>query len=69
VTELPALLSPYHRELWDHKQMVEELRPHNTSFEVSRALIARWVAQEWLEENGWQARWEDLCEAEVEGWE
>jgi hypothetical protein len=49
--------------------MVETLRPHSISFEDSRALLARWVAQEWLEEDGWEARWEDLCAVEVDGWD
>jgi hypothetical protein len=69
VTRIPALLPPYHRSLRDYENMVETLRPHSISFEDSRALLARWVAQEWLEEDGWEARWEDLCAVEVDGWD
>jgi hypothetical protein len=39
------------------------------SFGDARAAIARWVEQPWLEEDGWDARWEDLCAVEVERWD
>jgi hypothetical protein len=49
--------------------MVDALRTHDISFEHSQQILSRWVAQQWLEEDGWDATWEDLCEAEVERWD
>jgi hypothetical protein len=69
VTSLPAILPAYHRSLRDHEQMVDALRSHGVSFEHSQQIASRWVAQEWLEEDGWDAYWEDLCEAEVDRWD
>ncbi len=51
-----------------HIEIVDILRSHSVSFEASRDAIARWVAQAHLEEGGWDAQWEDLCEAEIERW-
>jgi hypothetical protein len=68
-TEMPSILPPYHRSLQDYEDMIERLRPHSVTFEEARAVMARWVAQEWLEEDGWEAKWEDLCDAEVDGWD
>jgi hypothetical protein len=68
VTSVSSILVPYHRSLDAHTKMVQTLRPHSVSFEASRAVIAEWINQEWLEDEGWQAKWEDLCEVEVDRW-
>jgi hypothetical protein len=65
---IPAILVPYHRSLEMHKDIVETLRSHSVSFETSREALANWVAQPHLEEGGWEAQWEDLCEIEIERW-
>ena len=48
--------------------MVATLRPHSVTFEISRDVIGEWAAQEWLEDDGWDEKWEDLCEVEVDRW-
>lgn len=65
---VPVMLIPYHRSLQMHSEIVSTLRSHSVSFEVSREAISRWIAQPHLEEDGWEARWEDLCEVEIERW-
>jgi hypothetical protein len=50
-------------------ELVNILRKHSVSFEDSRAAIAKWVEQLELEEDGWNAKWEDLCAVEVERWD
>ncbi|KAF7431094.1 hypothetical protein PC9H_006813 [Pleurotus ostreatus] len=55
--------------LHECKIIVDTLRSHTATFEVSRDAIARWVEQPWLEEFGWGANWEELCAAEVEKWD
>ncbi|KII88725.1 hypothetical protein PLICRDRAFT_176275 [Plicaturopsis crispa FD-325 SS-3] len=69
VSTIPDLLIPYHRSLHMHIALVDTLRPHNVSFQDSREAIAKWVDQPCLEENGWDARWEELCAVEVERWD
>lgn len=51
-----------------HIQIVQQLRSHSVSFEVSREAINNWVAQPHLEEGSWEAQWEDLCAAEIDRW-
>ena len=67
-TALPNILVPYHRSLHMHIELVETLRSHSVKFEVSRDAINRWVTQPYLQEDGWDAFWEDLCEAEIDRW-
>jgi len=67
-TTMPGVLIPYHRSLNTHVELVETLRGHSVSFEDSRNAIAEWVAQPWLEEDGWSAKWDDICAVEVERW-
>ncbi|KAF8969893.1 hypothetical protein BDZ97DRAFT_1902299 [Flammula alnicola] len=68
VTRIPELIKPYHRSLALHVELVEKLRSHSITFEKSREVINMWVEQSWLEDAGWEAVWEDICEAEVERW-
>ena len=65
---MPDLLPPYHRSLQVHTGMVESLRSHSISFEESRKILAKWVAQTYLESDEWVAEWEDICAAEIERW-
>lgn len=51
-----------------HVELVDTLRSHDVSFEVSRQAIAQWVAQPYLEEGSWEAQWEDLCTVEIDRW-
>lgn len=67
-TTLPDVLIPYHRSLHMHIEIVNTLRSHSVKFEVSREAINRWVTQPFLQEDGWEAFWEDLCEAEIDRW-
>ena len=67
-TSVPDILTVYHRSLQMHVDIVNTLRSHSVSFEVSREAISRWVAQPFLEEGSWDAQWEDLCEVEIERW-
>jgi hypothetical protein len=48
---------------------VNVLHNHAIAFQESREIIDRWVAQPWLQEDGWEAKWEDICSVEVERWE
>ncbi|KAF7311606.1 Aldo-ket-red domain-containing protein [Mycena kentingensis (nom. inval.)] len=66
VTAIPALLPPYHRSLNSHIALVDTLRSHSVSFEDARDALAKWIEQPWLEDDGWEAAWEDLCTAEVD---
>jgi hypothetical protein len=68
VSSIPSIIIPYHRSLHTHTELVNILRSHNVSFEASKDAIARWMTQSWLEEDGWEAKWEDLCSVEVERW-
>lgn len=67
-TTLADILIPYHRSLHMHIEIVDLLRSHSVKFEVSREAINRWVTQPYLQEDGWEAFWEDLCEVEVDRW-
>lgn len=67
-TTVPDILIPYHRSLNMHIDIVNLLRSHSTPFEISRAALSRWVAQPYLAEDGWEARWEDLCAVEIDRW-
>jgi hypothetical protein len=69
VTSVPDILSPYHRSLNMHIEIVDVLRSHSVSFDASRAALSKWLAQPWLQENGWEAKWEDLCTVEVHRWD
>lgn len=69
VTSIADILPLYHRSLQIHKDLVDKIRPHTTSFEAGRAAIAKWAEQPWLEDEGWEARWEDLCIAEIDRWD
>lgn len=68
VTRVPEILKPYHRSLALHIELVDKLRTHSIAFEKSREIINSWVEQPWLEGAGWEAVWEDICEAEIERW-
>ena len=68
VTSISDILIPYHRSLNSHIGIVDTLRSHSVSYEASKDAVNMWVAQTWLQEDGWKARWEDICNAEVEGW-
>jgi hypothetical protein len=69
VTSIPDILVPYHRSLNMHIEIVDLLRSHSTPFDISREAVSKWPRQPWLEENGWDAKWEDLCAIEVERWD
>ncbi|PPQ64009.1 hypothetical protein CVT24_009383 [Panaeolus cyanescens] len=68
VTEIPSLLPAYHRSLDLHNQLVNRLRSHTIKFEESRQILDKWIEQPWLQEDGWDNRWEDICDVEVEKW-
>ncbi|KAI0361946.1 hypothetical protein OH77DRAFT_1416133 [Trametes cingulata] len=68
VTKLPYILKPYRRSLEMHIDLVEDLRPHDVTFEESRRIIAEWQAQPHLAQGGWDAIWEDICAVEVDRW-
>ena len=68
VTEIPHILTPYHRSLVMHEELVQVLRSHETTFDTSRQALAKWTAQPCLEEHSWEAQWEDLCAAEIDRW-
>jgi hypothetical protein len=52
-----------------HIKIVDVLRSHSVSFDASRDALSKWLAQPWLEENSWEAKWEDLCVVEVPHWD
>jgi len=60
---------PYHRSLVLIKDIIDKLRSHSVTFEVSRDAISQWVEQPYLIDDGWDAKWEDLCAVEVEKWD
>lgn len=68
VTRIPEIVKSYHRSLTLHIELVDKLRSHSTTFEDSREIVNKWAEQPWLEGTGWEAAWEDICEAEVERW-
>ncbi|KIY66464.1 hypothetical protein CYLTODRAFT_398643 [Cylindrobasidium torrendii FP15055 ss-10] len=69
VNELSQLIPLYHRELNIHIALVARLRKHAMPFEEARRAVATWSEQRWLEDQGWEAKWEDLCEVEVDRWD
>ena len=69
VTSVSEILRPYRRSLDLHIEVVNLLRHHSVTFEVSRDAMNKWVEQPWLEEDGWDAKWEDLCLAEIDRWD
>jgi hypothetical protein len=69
VTSISDIVIPYHRSLNSHIEIVDILRSHSASFEESRDAVNKWIAQPWVQEDGWEAKWEDICDAEVERWE
>ncbi|KAI0781080.1 hypothetical protein BD413DRAFT_600524 [Trametes elegans] len=68
VTKVPYILKPYRRSLEMHTELVEQLRPHDVTFEDSRQIIAEWQAQPHLAQGGWDAVWEDICAVEIDRW-
>ncbi|KAF8919670.1 hypothetical protein CPB85DRAFT_820811 [Mucidula mucida] len=69
VSFIPEIIPIYHRELDTHVKLVDLLRKHSVSFEVSRNAVSGWSEQPWIEDNGWDAKWEDICAAEIERWD
>ncbi|KAI0797853.1 hypothetical protein C8Q75DRAFT_801766 [Abortiporus biennis] len=67
-TEVPQILKPYNRSLKMHEDLVDILRSHSVTYDISRDAIAKWVSQPELEEGSWDAQWEDLCSVEIERW-
>lgn len=68
MTSVSTILVPYRRSLDAHIKMVEILRPHTVTFETCREIIQEWAAQQWIEDEGWDTVWEDLCEVEIDRW-
>jgi len=68
VTRIAELLPSYNRSLNIHIELVNILRSHSVTFEDSRDAIKKWVEQAQLEDAGWKAVWEDVCQVEVERW-
>ena len=68
VTKLPYILKPYRRSLEMHIELLEQLRPHDVTFDESRQIIAQWQAQPHLAQGGWDIIWEDICAVEVDRW-
>ncbi|KAF9239667.1 hypothetical protein BU15DRAFT_46579 [Melanogaster broomeanus] len=69
VTSLADITAPYYRSLNLITELIDTLRSHSVTFEASRDAISQWVAQPYLEEDGWDAKWEDLCAVEIERWD
>lgn len=69
VSSASQILVPYRRSLEMHIDIVNTLRSHSVPFETSRSAIADWAAQPHLDEEGWDARWEELCSVEIDGWD
>ncbi|KAF8590439.1 hypothetical protein K439DRAFT_1403467 [Ramaria rubella] len=67
-TNIPTLLPPYHRSLYQMKELALELRSHDVSFDRSREILSKWVARPQLQIGGW-ADWEEICSIEVEKWD
>lgn len=68
MTKLPYILKPYRRSLEMHLDLVEQLRPHDVTFDESRHIIGLWQAQPHLAQGGWDVIWEDICTVEVDRW-
>ncbi|KIK98821.1 hypothetical protein PAXRUDRAFT_823428 [Paxillus rubicundulus Ve08.2h10] len=69
VTSLANITTPYHRSLTLITDIIDRLRSHSITFEASRDVISQWIEQPYLEEDGWDAKWEDLCAIEIERWD
>ncbi|KAF9228669.1 hypothetical protein BS17DRAFT_877289 [Gyrodon lividus] len=69
VTSLANITTPYHRSLALMMDITDSLRSHSVTFEASRDAISQWVEQPYLDEDGWDAKWEDLCAVEIERWD
>lgn len=69
VTSISDILWPYRRSLEQHIGLLDALRSHNVSFEASRKVANTWVEQPHLEDEGWDIRWEPLCEVEIDRWD
>ncbi|KAH7889919.1 hypothetical protein F5I97DRAFT_1802333 [Phlebopus sp. FC_14] len=69
VLSLSDITTPYHRSLVLIVRIIDKLRSHSVTFEASRDAISQWVEQPYLKEDGWAAKWEDLCAVEVERWD
>ncbi len=69
VTSISDILWPYRRSLEMHADLLDKLRSHDVSFETSRKIANTWVEQPHLEEDSWDAKWEDLCEVEIDRWD
>jgi hypothetical protein len=69
VTSIGEILHHYRRSLEQHADLLDILRPHSVTFEESRDVVYRWVEEPFLEDESWDAKWEDLCVAEVDKWD
>ncbi|TFK54824.1 hypothetical protein OE88DRAFT_1674122 [Heliocybe sulcata] len=69
VCSAEQLLVPYRRSLEMHIDIVDTLRSHSVPFETSRQAITQWAAQPHLDEDSWDAKWEDLCSVEINRWD
>ncbi|KAI0035757.1 hypothetical protein K488DRAFT_42740 [Vararia minispora EC-137] len=69
VTSIGEILRPYHRSLEQHAELAAILRPHSVTFEESRDAVHRWIEEPFLEDERWDARWEDLCLVEIDKWD
>ncbi len=69
VTMASDILWPYRRSLELHVELLDTLRTHEVSFETSRKAANTWVEQPFIEDDSWDAKWEALCEVEVDRWD
>lgn len=69
VLSLGTITTPYHKSLDLLSDLTNQLRSHSVSFETSKDIINQWIEQPYLQEDGWEAQWEDLCAVEVERWD
>ena len=69
MTEISNILATHRRSLEEHAAIVEEVRSHDTPFAEAKEAVLRWAAPGVLEDEGWDARWEDLCDVEVDKWD
>jgi hypothetical protein len=69
VTTISDILWPYRRSLEMHAELLDTLRSHDVPFETSRKVANTWAEQPHLEEDSWDAKWEDLCEVEIDRWD
>ncbi|KZT26486.1 hypothetical protein NEOLEDRAFT_1112388, partial [Neolentinus lepideus HHB14362 ss-1] len=69
VSSAAQLLIPYRRSLEMHTDIVNTLRCHSVAFETSRQIITQWATQPHLDQDSWDAKWEDLCSVEIDRWD